>query len=513
MLTIKDINESFCEIEFPDDSQETIQIKLKIAEMLSVFVENYQFTPQYRAGIWDGKKNFWKLQESGNLLFPKGLVDTLRIKLHKDGIHHNYQNQSEMLNVSEDDFREWMKTLELPFPPYDYQEYAAISCVNTGRKVCVMATGSGKSLTIYLLMRYLQNKGLKGLLIVPSVSLVTQMSQDFKDYGMKDDDYEEMVHLISAGLPKHFEKDMTISTWQSLYNNPELFSDIDYIIADEAHGVKASVFEEIIIPSAINCAFRFGFTGTLPPHYADKMTIVSCLGKTDKIITPQGLIERGLATPVEIKSIFLNYNEEDKKTMKGIKKYPDEIKFIDNHEKRNDLVSKMTLKIAESGNTLLMFGKVDHGKNLLRKLLSNKFGISSVEILDRITPKPINEALDIWRKNKDSKFFFNGDIDKPKIEKIVKKEDDIEGFIDSFKSLADYDIYFIYGEIDKEQREYIRQILEEKGSHKLIDFGEDYKNIKIFDFEKVLLEDGTEIIGKHITMDSDISESWLKDNK
>jgi superfamily II DNA or RNA helicase len=330
-----------------------------------------------------------------------------------------------------------------------------------------MATGSGKSLTIYLLMRYFQFKGLKGLLIVPSVSLVQQMSSDFLSYNMKKEDYQKMVHLISAGLPKHFNKDITISTWQSLYKNSELFNSLDYIIVDEAHGVKSNVFENIIIPSAINCGYRFGFTGTLPESFAERMTIVACLGKTEKIITPQGLIERGLATPVEIEMIFINYNNEDKKLVKRMK-YQDEIKFIESHNFRNNMIAKIALKVSKKGNTIVLFNTKKHGKLLLENIIRNKFNKNNIYLIDKLTPKYIKDSYEVFKENfkenKDITIYFNGKIDKLKIKKVIQDEE----FINSFKSLEDLDIYFIYGDIDKNQREKIRQLLEKKKSAILV---------------------------------------------
>ena len=56
----------------------------------------------------------------------------------------------------------------------------------------------------------------KGLLIVPTTSLVEQMFTDFKSYGFNSDKY---CHRQYSGKEKHTNNFLTISTWQSVYKN------------------------------------------------------------------------------------------------------------------------------------------------------------------------------------------------------------------------------------------------------------------------------------------------------
>ena len=455
-MIIKDLNESFCKIIF-EENEDEINLKIKITNLLSVYVDGYQFTPAFRAGFWDGKKHFWKIKD-GTLIFPKGLVTSLIQKLKKDNynVKYNYETYN---NISEKELNNFIKSLNLPFKPYDYQKTAVLKCLNEGRKICVMATSSGKTLSEYILIRYLQKQNLKGLLIVPNVSLVKQIVNDFKEYGIQEKEFDNF-HVIYAGKAKHFEKQVTISTWQSLYKSPELFSALDYICIDEVHLAKAHVYEHIIIPSSINCKYRFGFTGTLPQSYADRMSITASIGKSEKIINAQGLIERGLATPVEIICLYINYNNEDKKIVRRFKNYQNEMKFIENHKQRNEFTSKLANQVSKLGNTLLLFKKIDHGKLLLKNLLKIKFHKDNIKILEKITPKIIKEKYQEWESNKDINFYYNGNIDKEKIIKILKDKD--LNFLNNIYSLQDYNIYFVYGKIDAKQREFIRKILEEK---------------------------------------------------
>ena len=73
--------------------------------------------------------------------------------------------------------------LSLPMDPRDYQYLASSVGLTKKRTVLVSPTASGKSLIIYMMIRHLLNTGKKrGLLIVPTINLVTQMHSDFKNY-------------------------------------------------------------------------------------------------------------------------------------------------------------------------------------------------------------------------------------------------------------------------------------------------------------------------------------------
>jgi superfamily II DNA or RNA helicase len=232
-----------------------------------------------------------------------------------------------------------------------------------------------------------------------------------------------------------------------------LFSTIGCIIVDEVHNAKSTVFEDIIMPAAINSKYRIGLTGTMPRGYADKLSILGAIGPHKTFVNAQGLIQRGLATPVEIKVLFLNYTAEDKELFKKNKKYQDEIKFIEGHDNRNSTIAKYTNKISQSGNTIVMFTKVDHGKKLLETFLKFKFGIDNLFFLDKVTPKSLETIPEDAEK-----VFINTNLEPRQIKYIEKS-----GIpIDIFEPLSKYNVFLIYGGIADDEREVIRQILEEK---------------------------------------------------
>ena len=73
-----------------------------------------------------------------------------------------------------------------------------------------------------MMIRHLLNTGKKrGLLIVPTINLVTQMYSDFQNYSqMNGWDVEKHCQKIYGGESKIPESDLIISTWQSIYAMP-----------------------------------------------------------------------------------------------------------------------------------------------------------------------------------------------------------------------------------------------------------------------------------------------------
>lgn len=377
-MLIKDKDESLCYVEDATPEEKRI-----LTKELSFFYPNYQFLPSFRAGITDGKKRFYKLFEN-KIIFPKGLVYLLAKAVHNEGIKVKYDKitYTDVLPTMEE-FNEFVKSLNIPFEPYDYQLTAAFESITKYRQVNLMATGSGKSLTIYLIIRWMLKNKLKSVIVVPTVMLTTQMFQDFVDYGWSD--AEQYVRLIGGeNKIKTFDKEVTLSTWQSLYNSPTLFGGVDCIISDESHTVKAETFETIIFPAATNARYRLGFTGTLPSEAIHKITILSCLGQAKRYITTRQLIDRGLATPVIIKALFFNYPMDERQHVKTLK-YQGEIKYVSEHTRRNTVLSKIINKISSSGNSIVLFDRKEHGKELCLQTFRAKFG-HDIDIKELMKP-------------------------------------------------------------------------------------------------------------------------------
>ncbi|MEA3387393.1 MAG: DEAD/DEAH box helicase family protein, partial [Patescibacteria group bacterium] len=240
-----DINESFTELETDD-----IVFKKKIINTLSVFEEGYKFTPQFRAGVWDGKKCFSKIMPNKNIRFMKGLVDYIIKDLIENKCEYEYNSITKNTNINFEEFTSFVKTLNIPFEPYDYQLKASFNMIKYKRGVSQAATSSGKSLMLYMFIMWHLKNNHKTILVVPTISLTLQMRGDFVDYGLeKHYKVDDVIKVIGGEFNnKDLETHpIVISTWQSLqYLKEEEFNIFNVIAVDESHTVKSEVLGNIV---------------------------------------------------------------------------------------------------------------------------------------------------------------------------------------------------------------------------------------------------------------------------
>ncbi len=167
-------------------------------------------------------------------------------------------------------------------------------------------------LIIYLLVRQLLDyQKLKGLIIVPTTSLVEQLYSDFADYSSENNFVvSENVHRIYQGKEKVSDKSVIISTWQSLYQLPkDYFEQFDYIIGDEAHLFKAQSLTTIMT-AANKTKYRIGLTGTLDGTKTHKLVLEGLFGTVEKVITTKELIDKKQLSPFNIKCLVLKHSPE-----------------------------------------------------------------------------------------------------------------------------------------------------------------------------------------------------------
>ena len=256
---------------------------------------------------------------------------------------------------SEDDCKQFLNGLELPFEARDYQIEAIQQSVKNNRALLLSPTGSGKSLIIYSLARY-YNK--KTLIIVPTISLVSQMFSDFKQYAKNQPEYnvDKICHPIYGGQEKNTNKKVVISTWQSIYKMPKSwFEQFEVVVGDEVHLFKAKSLVGIM-SKLENAKYRFGTTGTLDGTQTHKLVLEGLFGTTYSVTTTKQLMEKKQLAELNIECVVLKYDSD---IIKAHKKdnYQDEIKFLVQHEKRNIFIRN--LAVSTKSNCLVIFQLVE----------------------------------------------------------------------------------------------------------------------------------------------------------
>lgn len=206
-------------------------IKREVSDRFTFKPEGYMFTPAYKSGMWNGEIRPVCMRTGR---FPKGLVpdviDFLESSEYTVGLVNkdfaSFAAKHECVDVD---------TLNLGFEPRDFQLAAVNRVLTKKRQVILSPTGSGKSLILYMLVRSLVKENI--LIIVPNISLVSQLYSDFEDYSKNDEDWNTIEHCqtISEGATKEVTKRCTLATWQSIYNirGESWFEHFDAVFVDE----------------------------------------------------------------------------------------------------------------------------------------------------------------------------------------------------------------------------------------------------------------------------------------
>ena len=372
-------NEAF--IQFECDRN----VAQELSDYFTFYVPGYQFVPAYKSRLWDGKI---RLADLRSFSIYHGLVPYIeKFCKERDYTLEIDSDVSTTENFSAIEAADFVKSLKLPHEIRDYQLKSFIHAIRNRRILLLSPTASGKSLILYCIIRYLQQEHKKGLLIVPTTSLVEQMYSDFASYGY---DSEEYCHRQYAGKDKHTKKFLTITTWQSIYKNEaEYFEQFDFVLGDEAHQFKAKSLTTIL-SGCTAAKYRIGTTGTLDGTQTHRLVLEGLFGPVYKATSTAELIEKKQLAEFNIKCLILKYSDVICKECKSWD-YNQELEYIVMNKARNDFIRNLVLSL--KGNSLVLFQFVEkHGKHLYENIKEHAgkrkvffvFGGTDVEIRESI---------------------------------------------------------------------------------------------------------------------------------
>ena len=364
MIQVRHVNSAHVRVITDKD------IAMELQGFFSFEVPGAKYSPAYKRKVWDGKI---KLFNAYSGLLPAGLMDYLATfaaeRKYVMEVDSHVSTPEVKVNCEKaKDFICSLKPTAMgkEIEPHEHQVDAFCHAVNQSRCVILSPTASGKSLIIYSLVRYYQNvisPAKKILIVVPTISLVTQMYSDFDDYSEKSKwSAHKNCHKIHGGTAKLSDRQVVISTWQSIYKMPRAwFDNFEVVIGDEAHLFKAQSLTSIM-NKLIECPYRIALTGTLDGTKIHKLCIEGLFGPVKRMVSTHELIERKLISKLEIDCILLKYHKDLRNSLKGIT-YHAEIDWLVQCKPRNDFIANLASSV--KGNTLVLFQFVDkHGKPL-----------------------------------------------------------------------------------------------------------------------------------------------------
>jgi len=347
-------------------------IAYELIDYFSFYVPGYKYMPAYKNRVWDGKIKIFN--QNGQL--PTGLYQHLLYFCKQNNyetelMESKYGYPDETNTINPQLLFDFIKGLNLPFEPRDYQFDAVMNGLIKKRAILLSPTGSGKSLIIYILATYwlrMLTHGVKYphagrvLVIVPTTSLVEQMYNDFVNYGCN----EKAVHRIYSGKDKNINSSIVVSTWQSIYKMPkDWFEQFGMVIGDECHGFKSKSLMSIM-NKCTEASYRFGTTGTLDGALTHELVLQGLFGKIMNVTTTKSLQENNTLAQLEITRLTLQYDSQVRKYW-GKRKYQEEIDYIVTYEKRNKFITNLAL--SQEGNTLVLFQFVEkHGQPLFNMI-------------------------------------------------------------------------------------------------------------------------------------------------
>lgn len=365
MIEIHKVNEVYLQIDC--ERGEALEIK----DLFSCYAPNFKFHPRFRAKIWDGKISFFDLR---NRLLPIGLLDKLLEFIFEQKYEFKINSIDSFIdeNITEDFVNSFLEIIfeNSKFKPRDYQKTAIKNALYSRRGVIESPTGSGKSLIIYSIIRYLlENVEGKILLIVPNITLVNQMFSDFSDYGWNE--IENYVDILYSGK-KLTNKKVLISTYQSIYKKGiDFFSNFDAVLMDECHGLNLeSKSLKSIMMKCERSVYKLGFTGTLPDEDSDIYNIYGYLGPQIFSLTTNELIDEGILSQINIANIIFRYPEEIIKQYKN-RSYPEEERLIESFNPRFKILNWIFNNINDKENTLILCRHIEHLKAIEKYLIDN----------------------------------------------------------------------------------------------------------------------------------------------
>jgi len=186
------------------------------------------------------------------------------------------------------------------------------------------------------------------------------MYKDFEDYGW---DPKNHCHRIYQGRERTNVNEVTITTWQSVYNlDRSFFEDYDVIIGDEAHLFKSKSLVNIM-NKLHHAKYRYGFTGTLDGTQTHKWVLEGLFGPSYKVTSSKALIDQGYLSQLDIQCLVLKYKPQKFET------YEDEIQFLISHPKRNNFIKNLALDL--KGNTLILYSRVETHGQILYEMINN----------------------------------------------------------------------------------------------------------------------------------------------
>ena len=347
-----------------------------------------RFRPAFKLGRWDGTVSYFGL---GGTTYMSMLPQVLEY-LENQNYYIELEDQRSPIALDfpeiSDDFwgdQTWPKghlRAGEKIRLRDDQVEVVNKFLENPQCIQEIATGFGKTITTATLAKICEKYG-RTVTIVPNKSLVEQTEEDFINCGLDVGVY--------YGDRKNLDKTHTICTWQSLnvldknskqYDEAAcakleiLLDNVQCVMVDEVHMAKAEVLKNLLTRNLAATPIRWGLTGTVPKDDFEFQSLRCSLGEVVNRVAAHELQESGVLSNCHVNII----QTAEWKEFSG---YAEELKFLVTDETRMVYLANQIKNIAETGNTLVLVGRIESGKFLTNELEDAVFISGEVKTKDR----------------------------------------------------------------------------------------------------------------------------------
>jgi superfamily II DNA or RNA helicase len=359
-------------------------------------VAGYQFSSKYKNNTWDG--NVYNFAASRiRAGFLKETIEHLNT-FQIPWMWENNEAPKDLPFHTQDEFDpkefaefcaaylssispKYKEKYDIDLQIRPYQIETSFKCLTHKTGVALHATGSGKSLTISLILAFLfhKKKISKAAIVVPRQSLTTQFRDDLIDFGFQ----SSSIGLVLA-TEKNINRPITIVMNQSLRSmegtlaEEEFLKEVDFVICDEVHSAAAKTVTNSILMFT-NSKYFLGFTGTLPEDELDKDVIHSLFGYVLDEKKVMDLDEYLAEVTVGILTFCYGAKaaESRKQRTESTKGWNEEVKFLQEDDAfRNSYITNIIYQnYTKGGKVVVLVKNIIYGTklyNMIKELGAKK---------------------------------------------------------------------------------------------------------------------------------------------
>lgn len=358
-----------------------VSCRRKMVQSLEFMLPYARHTPAFKLGRWDGKMSYCDIGGRSYVNLLDRLLPIVQEHGYDVEIEDHRENSHEFVfdEVKEDSYSHimWPKGHPKAGEPIEIREHqldVINSYLNNVTGINIAPTGAGKTIITAILSHKVEPYG-RSVVIVPTKDLVTQTEEDYINMGLDVG--------VFFGDRKEYLKTHTICTWQSLESLAkkskeqdleidinDFFEGVVCVIVDEVHKAKADVLRKILSTYLANAPIRWGLTGTMPEEEADKVGVVACIGPLLGKINTKELQEKGI-----LANLHINVWQLQDLGEAAFTNYQAELKWLTTSQKRLKFLAQEAIKIAETGNTLILVDRVQTGE-MLQSLIPDSIFVS-----------------------------------------------------------------------------------------------------------------------------------------